>query len=130
MKEKYKYLEVIKTYNFGLSVVTKKDFKKGEVVFKYDEGVLTNEQTLYSLQIRPNLYLEHPIAGFVQHSCDPNCWVSNTTLQFICKKNIKVGDMIQMDYEQTEDILFQSFVCKCGSPICRGLISGRLVLDK
>lgn len=129
MKHKWSYLEVVTTSNQGLGVICKKDFKKGEVVFTYKEGVLVEEQTQHSLQVRPEVFLEHPIAGYVQHSCNPNCWASNTTLQFICKLDIKEGDMIQMDYEQTEDVLYKSFTCSCGSPVCRGIISGRLVVD-
>jgi len=74
------------------------------------------------------LYLEHQIAGYVQHSCDPNCRVSETALLFICKLDIKAGDMIQMDYEETEDELFKAFECSCGSPVCRGSILGKLVV--
>lgn len=129
MNHKYEYLEVVKTSKHGLGVVCKKDFKKGEVVFTYKEGVLLEEQTQHSLQVRPGVYLEHTIAGYVQHSCNPNCWASNTTLQFICRIDIKAEDMIQMDYEQTEDVLFKSFDCSCGSPVCRGHISGRLVTN-
>ncbi len=127
--DKYDSFEVVETKSHGLGIRCNRLFKKGEIVFTYKEGLLMDEQTQHSLQIRPGLFLEHPIAGYVQHSCNPNCWVSETALQFICKHEIKPGDMIQMDYEQTEDVLFNSFDCSCGSPVCRGHISGKLVVD-
>ena len=129
IKNKYNYLEMIETKSHGLGIRCNKKFKKGEIVFTYKEGILMQEQTQHSLQVRPEVFLEHPIAGYVQHSCNPNCWASNSTLQFICKIDIKAGDMITMDYEQTEDELFKAFNCTCASPICRGYISGRLVVD-
>ncbi len=129
MNNRYQDFEVVKTSTHGLGVICHKDFKKGEIVFTYKEGQMMQEQTQHSLQVRPGVFLEHPIAGYVQHSCNPNCWASNTTLQFICKLDIKAGDMIQMDYEQTEDVLYKAFDCSCGSPVCRGYISGRIVVD-
>lgn len=129
LDSKYPYLEIVDTPHYGKAVKCHKNFRKGEIVFSYKEGILMDVQTQHSLQIRPGLFLEHPIAGYVQHSCDPNCWVSETALQFICRKSIGVGDMIQMDYEQTEDVLFQAFECGCGSPVCRGKITGKLIVD-
>lgn len=109
----------------GLQAMT--DFRAGEVVFVFT-GSVTNEQTLYTLQIEPGKYLSDPIVmGKVLHSCDPNMSCDMRTLTFTARRDIRAGDMLTMDYETTEDELFRSFYCGCGASNCRGWIRGRLV---
>jgi hypothetical protein len=36
------------------------------------------------------------------------------------------GELLTMDYDETEDILFRAFQCCCGSTRCRGTVGGRL----
>lgn len=128
--EFYESFLIIETEEYGKAVVSKKNFKKGQVVFDFSDGEILNYQTQHTLQIVEGKYIDHPIAGYVKHSCDPNCWVIPDTQQFVCRLDIKVGDFISMDYEQTEDVLFTPFDCNCGSPACRGHISGRKVTNQ
>ena len=39
--------------------------------------------------------------GKILHSCDPNMYCIMENFTFIAKKNIKAGDILYMDYEQT-----------------------------
>ena len=61
--------------------------------------------------------------GYIAHSCDPNCSVEIDTLSFYCRKDISSGDIVTMDYKETESTLFRSFNCPCGSKNCKGQIS-------
>ena len=119
---------VVETEKYGMAVVCHKNFKKGEVLFSFSDGTTLDYQTQHTLQVCDGVYIDHPLAGYVQHSCDPNCWVIPDSQQFVCRKEIIAGDFISMDYEQTEDLLFKGFQCGCGSPVCRGYISGRKVI--
>lgn len=68
-------------------------------------------------------------AGYLAHSCDPNVEVDMKHQYVHALKAIPAGAILTMDYEATEDELFQQFQCRCGAPECRGLIRGRSALQ-
>jgi hypothetical protein len=89
-------------------------------------GKVDNELSLYSLQITAGVHIHDPyFMGKVIHSCDPNMSCDMKTFTFTAIKDIYQGDFLTMDYETTEDILYRSFVCNCGSKNCRRLIRGK-----
>jgi hypothetical protein len=111
---------------YGEGVITKVPFRSGELLFHF-QGRALNYQSLFTLQKRPGFYIEDPyFMGKILHSCDPNAYVDMETQLFRARRMIKPGEFITMDYESTEDELFRSFYCQCGSPNCRGYITGRL----
>jgi tyrocidine synthetase-3 len=108
----------------GEGIISLKAFFPGQVVFSF-RGEYHNEITLYTLQVRPGLHIHDPyVMGKVLHSCDPNTDCDMSTLTFTARKVIKPGDIISMDYDQTEEVLFRPFACACGAPNCRGFIQG------
>lgn len=110
----------------GQGVLVLRDFSQGSVLFRMN-GTLSTEMTLHSLQMGPGLHLDDPyFAGKVLHSCEPNSYLDVKTRLFIATRNISAGELLTMDYDETEDILFRSFNCCCGAPTCRGVIGGRL----
>ncbi|CAM3870845.1 SET domain-containing protein-lysine N-methyltransferase [Alicyclobacillus pomorum] len=115
---------------FGEGVVATTFFGKGELICRFDGALLTH-QTLYTLQKRPGVYIEDPFfMGKILHSCHPNTTVDMDSQTFWATKDIQPSDFITMDYESTEDQLFRSFHCQCGSYQCRGHIVGKLVNSK
>jgi len=119
---------VITTAEKGEGVIALVPFKTGELVFAFT-GALMTEQTLYTLQYRPGLYVHDPIVmGKVLHSCGPNMACDMETRTFTALRDIEPGEFITMDYDTTEDVLFRPFHCACGSEHCRGLIRGRKFL--
>lgn len=112
---------------YGEGVKALRAFGRGELVFRFD-GTLLSHQTLFTLQKRKHLYIEDPyVMGKVLHACDPNMAVDMERQTFHATRDIRTGEFLTMDYETTEDVLFNRFHCRCGSGICRGLIAGRLV---
>lgn len=110
------------TVGDGLIALT--DFMQGEIVFKFT-GKILPYQTLFTLQIRPGVYIEDPyVMGKVLHSCDPNMLCDMENLVFRARKPIHAGEYLFMDYDTTEDVLFRSFHCSCGAPGCRGEVRG------
>ena len=110
----------------GLGVLVLRPFRAGDVLFRMN-GVLTDVMTQYSLQMASGLHLDDPdFAGRVLHSCDPNSRLDPETRLFTAVRDIEAGDLLTMDYDETEDILFRAFHCSCGSPNCRGYVAGRL----
>jgi len=121
---------VITTEDKGQGLQSLVNFSKGDIIFKFS-GTIQYEQSLYTLQVKPNVYIYDPIImGKILHSCDPNMFCIMDNFTFIAKKDIKAGDMLYMDYEQTEDYLYNKFICKCLNNNCRGLIAGKLEVKK
>ncbi len=126
------------TENFGIVEIigkgeglrTKKNFSKGELVFSFS-GFLIPWRTLYTLEVSPILHIEDPyVMGKVIHSCDPNMLCDMQKLSFIATRDIESGEILTMDYETTESILFRRFTCNCGSENCRKIIAGYLEVGK
>ena len=126
------------TENFGIVEIigkgeglrTKKSFSKGELVFSFS-GFLIPWRTLYTLEVSPILHIEDPyVMGKVIHSCDPNMSCDMKSLTFTATRDIESGEILTMDYETTESILFRRFTCNCGSENCRKTIVGHSVIEK
>lgn len=113
----------------GQGVVALKDFKAGELIFAF-RGFLRKEISLFTLQKRQGLHLHDPFfMGKILHSCEPNASCNIRKQFFVAIKDILAGDFITMDYEETEDVLYRSFNCACGSEHCRKVIRGRRVQE-
>lgn len=85
----------------------------GKHVMRWDED-------LYSVEDRG----DDP-SYFINHSCDPNTWMQDA-FTLVARRCIGVGEEVNVDYA-----LFQwmpghvsSWECRCGSPLCRGQVTG------
>lgn len=111
----------------GEGVIAQRPFAAGEVLFRMN-GIPMTRITQHTLQLAPGLHLHDPwVAGKVLHSCDPNSRLDVTTRQYVAVRPIAAGDLLTMDYDETEDVLFRAFECRCGASQCRGYVAGRLV---
>jgi uncharacterized protein len=111
----------------GEGVVALKSFEPGEIVFAFT-GFYSGEITLFTLQVRPGLYLHDPFfMGKILHRCDPNCDVDMEARTFTARRHIAPGEWVTMNYEQTEDRLFRPFTCNCGARPCEGFAQGRTI---
>lgn len=123
-KDKFK---IINTNNYGEGVISLTLFSPGDTVFVFT-GTIVPVQTLMTLQITPGRYiLDDIVMGKVLHSCNPNMDCDINNLVFRARKYIKPGEFLTMDYDTTEDVLFQSFTCECGEEDCRVTIAGRKI---
>lgn len=110
----------------GEGVVALVPFAQGEIVCGFT-GFLTNEITQFSLQLTPGLHVHDPyFMGKILHHCDPNTTVDMVRRVFIARRDIFPGELVTMDYAETEDFLFRTFPCACGAANCRGYIKGRM----
>ncbi len=98
----------------GGIVYTQEDWKSGRVQL---DGTKYNES-----QLDDDLFLAVPksIFYYTNHSCDPNMWGDH-----IARRDIQPGEELTTDFA-----LFQVFPayrlepCLCGSPLCRGKMTG------
>lgn len=83
-------------------------------------------------------------ARFINHGCDPNCFVGDDPRDadaalVIARRSIARGEEIQIAYDRIDGALLApradaalmplwhhewTFTCRCGAPICRGLVDG------
>lgn len=109
-------------------VFAARDFRKGEVVLKWNPKILgeleaekiKGNQKHYLYKVGKNKYLLlQPSEKFVNHSCEANTHIKNMNCD-VAVRNIKKGEEITSDYIKGISV---SFVCKCGSKNCRGVIN-------
>lgn len=88
-------------------------------------GQLTHARQRHTLQLAPGIHVYDPFfSGLLLHSCDPNVFLDMSEMWLWALKDIKPGSVLCMDYASTEDKLMHQFACQCGTPNCRGWITG------
>jgi len=107
-------------------VFAARDFKKGEVVLKWNPKILEKSEVqklkdsqkhyLYE-NSKDKYFLMQSPEKFVNHSCEANTQVKNSC--DVAVRDIKKGEEITSDYGKGGSI---SFVCQFGSKNCRGVI--------
>lgn len=107
-------------------VFAARDFKKGEIVLKWNPKILKesevkdlkDSQKHYLCRAGKDKYfLMQPPERFVNHSCNANTQVKDNC--DVAIRNIKKGEEITSDYKQGSSV---SFICNCGSENCRGVV--------
>lgn len=116
---------VLHSESAGHGVITYRSFQRGEVVAKM-AGHVVPDIRQHTLQITPTRHNFDPyFSGYFLHSCSPNISLNMFTMLITALKDIPANSYLYMDYAETEDYLFKQFPCSCGSPDCRGWITGR-----
>lgn len=120
-----KDIEVKKSKIIGKGVFALRDFKKGEVVLKWnpkpitkaEADKLTDIKDDYVLHVGRKYFLQQAPEKYVNHSCESNTFTNN--FSDIANRDIKKGEEITSDYG---DESTNSFKCKCGSKKCKTII--------
>ena len=60
---------------------------------------------------------------YFNHSCSPNAGLSGQTV-LVALQPIAAGEEVCFDYAMTDGSPYDEFRCTCGSPHCRGQITG------
>jgi hypothetical protein len=68
---------------------------------------------------------DHP-DQFLNHSCAPNVWMQDE-VTLIARRAIRPGEELTADYVlwEWDEQRVLSWQCRCGAPMCRGIITGR-----
>ncbi|MFH1276051.1 MAG: SET domain-containing protein [Candidatus Woesearchaeota archaeon] len=114
----------------GKGVFALKDFKKGEIVIKWDLSKVLTDKEVTNLSEDEKKYLDftngkhvlqQPPARYVNHSCNPNTSVEIIKFCDVAIKDIKKEEEITSDYstQLSEGIKFK---CNCGDKDCRKII--------
>lgn len=120
-----------------LGVIAKRDYKKGEVIFKV-EGPILSEGTRYSFAAGLDMHIEpvcedgiSDFGHYLNHSCDPNVIVrpihgdGAPRIDVITRRDIQNGEELAFDYATLEySVTVAGAPCKCGTGTCRSVIQG------
>jgi len=112
----------------GRGVFANRDFRKGEVVLRWDTSKKVTKKEFAKLSENEKRYVTF-IDGvytlipeperYVNHSCNPNTTVKKNC--DVATKKIKKGEEITADY--SEDLApGEKMICNCKSKNCEGII--------
>jgi SET domain-containing protein len=119
----------------GLGIFASQPIARGETlagfggqIYERDEfDRLDQDRRTHSIQIDADLYLVSPTelepADYANHSCEPNAGILGNVL-VVAMTEIGAGEEICFDYAMCDAADYDEFVCECGTPSCRGLITG------
>ena len=110
---------------WGKVLLVSTPLKKGEIVFEL-WGSVENGPSVDTVQIGPSQHLFCTIGSLLDHSCDPNVYLSKEDGRIFLRavRDIEANARIFYDYDSSERKLVKPFSCWCGATICRGLING------
>ena len=115
----------------GKGIFAGRDFKKGEIIIKWDiSHQLTPEEVKklpeaekrYIANLEGKYILMQPPAKYVNHSCDANSYADNFC--DIAKRHIRKGEEITANYSETMEPN-EFMKCNCGSKNCRVIIKAK-----
>ena len=99
----------------------------GQVFERADFDRLDADRRSHSIQIDTDLYLVSPEtlepADYANHSCEPNAGLLGNVL-VVAMTDIAPGEEICFDYAMCDAADYDEFVCECGTPACRRLVTG------
>lgn len=126
----------------GYGIYAAVEFKPNELIFKgeeLDQRIVTRQYVAenwdvkeketfrkYAYPLSKEVFLlwDYNPSGWApqNHSCNPNTTYKG--LNVIALRTIAQGEELTLDYASFLDENMEPFNCQCGSPNCRGLITG------
>jgi hypothetical protein len=99
----------------------------GRIVGAQELAELPADIRRHTVQVEEELYLAS-IAGdeppdYINHSCDANAGLSGQ-IGILAMRAIQPGEEVTIDYAMCDGSPYDEFVCACGSPHCRGRVTG------
>lgn len=103
--------------------------KAGNIITRAELEAATREAGDLALQIDDDFYIAprtleeaETMSVFINHSCDPNIGFRGQVV-YVAMRDIAAGEELCHDYamERSDDYTLD---CQCGSPLCRGRVSG------
>jgi len=133
----------------GWGLVTLEFIPKGKLVQEYVGEVIDekekekrlqdwnrehpNDPNFYVMALSNGYYVDAReyanLSRFINHSCDPNCRVASVNVKGYIRngiyaiRDIQAGEYLNYDYH-FDTKHGDRFVCRCGSPNCRGTMKG------
>lgn len=113
-------MQVIKTEK-GNALVSDEKFLSGQIVIDFWDATILDFRSVFTVETRWGHAVDEKIK-YINHSCEPNCYIDKTLMFVMAQKLIKKGDEITFDYKENEEWIANRFKCSCNSKLCRGWI--------
>ncbi|MFN5333852.1 MAG: SET domain-containing protein-lysine N-methyltransferase [Bacteroidota bacterium] len=103
-----------------------KNYEKGELIISFSASSIQENPDRFTVQINENkhIVLEPDYLKYLNHSCDPNCFVDVDHLQLIALKPILKEEELNFFYPSTEWDMSEPFQCQCATAECLQKIKG------
>jgi SET domain-containing protein len=99
----------------------------GWVVTRDELDALPRDRQSRSIQLDDSLFLASAETAEpgdrVNHSCSPNCGMQGSTI-VVAMRDIHPGEQLTFDYAMSDGSDYDEFECACGTPQCRGKVTG------
>jgi hypothetical protein len=119
----------------GKAVYARDALEPGELIAVWSGRIVGAEQLdelppeirRHTVQVEEGLYLaslspdEPP--DFINHSCEPNAGLDGQ-VAIVALHRIQPGEEVTIDYAMCDGSPYDEFECGCGSPSCRGRVTG------
>jgi uncharacterized protein len=115
----------------GKGLFARRAFLPGETVLVLG-GTPIDDRELAEIVPRSSLAIEEGLnlmqadddrARFGNHSCDPNCWMADE-VTVVTRREVAKGEELTQDYALASVHPHWTMKCRCGSDLCRGLVTG------
>lgn len=114
----------IKTENKFRTLVSKRAYKKGEVICAIPSEDVREKPNRYTVQIAHDKHTHVGKLAALNHSCDPNVFLDTQHMEMVAARDIEKGDELFFFYPSTEWEMDAPFICLCGSANCINVVAG------
>lgn len=98
-----------------------KSFSQGEILLDLTSAKEVLVPDYMSIDLGSK-HVYHPVARYVNHSCEPNAYVDGQQQKLIAKTDINKNDEITFNYLASERQITAPFDCNCSTDQCVGRI--------
>jgi uncharacterized protein len=99
----------------------------GRIVSADELDDLPDDIRRHTVQVEEELYLASLTADeppdFINHACEPNAGLDGQ-ITIVAMRAISPGEEVTIDYAMCDGSPYDEFDCACGSPRCRGRVTG------
>lgn len=114
----------IKTENKFRTLVSKRAYKKGEVICAIPSEDIREKPNRYTVQIAHDKHTHVGKLAALNHSCDPNVFLDTQHMEMVAAREIEKGDELFFFYPSTEWEMDAPFICLCGAANCINVVAG------
>ena len=114
----------IKTENKFRTLITKRAYKKGEVICAMPSENITDKPNRFTVQIARDKHTHVGKLAALNHSCDPNVILDTKKMEMVAARDIEKGEELFFFYPSTEWQMDAPFICLCGSANCIHVVAG------
>lgn len=119
----------------GWGLYAREPIHAGEVLLVWGGAIipwtafqhLPSDIKRYSIQVEEDLFLvpQWPpeASAFINHSCAPNAGLLGQ-ITLVAMRDIAPDEEICYDYAMSDGLPYDEFECHCGTPTCRGRVTG------